>query len=64
LRPKREEAIGDGKKLHGELHCSRLMEHAARVGENISVYRVLVRKSEGKRPKTRPRCRLEDINRS
>jgi len=61
LRPKREKAIGDGKKLHGELHSARWTEHAARVGENKSASRVLVRKPEGKRPITRPRCRREDI---
>jgi len=37
-----------GKKLHGELHSARRMEHAALVGKNISAYRVLVRKPEGK----------------
>jgi len=47
--------------LHGELHGARRTEHAARVGENISDYRVLVRKPEGKRPIARPRHRREDI---
>ena len=34
--------------------------HAARMGESRGVYRVLVEKSEGKRPRGRPRRRLED----
>ena len=36
------------------------MEHAARMGARRDVYRVLVGKSEGKRPLGRPRCGLED----
>ena len=32
----------------------------ARMGEGRGVYRVLVRKPEGKRPLGRPRCRWED----
>jgi hypothetical protein len=32
----------------------------ARMGEGRNVYRVLVGKSEGKRPLGRPRCRWED----
>ena len=34
--------------------------HVARVGESRSVYRVLVRKPEGKRPLGKPRRRWED----
>jgi len=34
--------------------------HVARIGERISVYRVLVGKPEGKRPFARPRRRWED----
>jgi hypothetical protein len=30
------------------------------MGERRDVYRVLVRKPEGKRPQGRPRCRWED----
>jgi hypothetical protein len=30
------------------------------MGEGRGVYRVLVRKPEGKRPRGRPRCRWED----
>jgi hypothetical protein len=42
---------------------SRLMRwagHAARMGEDRVVHRVLVGKPEGKRPLGRPRRRLED----
>jgi len=34
--------------------------HAARMGERRRLYRVLVRKPEGKRPLERPRRRWED----
>jgi hypothetical protein len=34
--------------------------HVARMGEERGVYRVLVRKAEGKRPLGRPRRRGED----
>jgi hypothetical protein len=34
--------------------------HVARLGEGRGVYRVLVRKPEGKRPMGRPRHRWED----
>jgi hypothetical protein len=73
--PKREEE-GSYRKLHNdELHSlyssqnivrvikSRRMRwagHMARMGEGRGVYRVLVGKSEGKRPLGRPRRRWED----
>ena len=38
----------------------RWVGHVARMGERRGVYRVLVRKSEGKRPLGRPRRRWED----
>jgi hypothetical protein len=38
----------------------RLAEHVARMGERRGVYRVLVRKPEGKRPLGKPRRRWED----
>ena len=38
----------------------RWARHVARKGERRGVYRVLVGKSEGKRPLGRPRCRWED----
>jgi hypothetical protein len=34
--------------------------HVARAGENRNAYRILVEKSEGKRPLGRPRCRKVD----
>jgi len=74
--PKRDEVNGDWRKLHNEelnyLYCppniirvikSRRMRwagHVARLGERRGLYRVLVGKSEGKRPLGRPRCRWED----
>ena len=38
----------------------RRAEHVARMGERRGVYRVLVRKPEGKRPLGRPRRKWED----
>ena len=38
----------------------RLDGHMARMGEKRGVYRVLVRKLEGRRPLGKPRCRWED----
>jgi hypothetical protein len=74
--PTRDEVTGEWRKLHnGELHNlysspdisrqikSRRMRwegHVARMGEGRNVYRVLVGKSQGKRPLRRPRCRWED----
>jgi hypothetical protein len=43
---KKEEGIGDCKKLHNE--------------EKRDAYRFLVRKPSGTRPLGRPTCRLED----
>jgi hypothetical protein len=73
---KRDEVKGEWRKLHnGELHNlysspdiirqvkSRRMRWAgnvARMGKGGNVYRVLVRKPEGKRPLVRPRRRWED----
>jgi len=39
---------------------TRYAVHVARMGERISVYRVVVRKSDVKRPFGRPRLRRED----
>jgi hypothetical protein len=74
--PKRDEITGKWRKLHnGELHNlysspniirqikSRRMRwvgHVARVGKGRHVYRVLVGKTEGRRPLEGPRHRWED----
>ena len=71
--PRRDEVTGEWRKLHNEelndLHSSpnivrviksrrmRWAEHAARMGEERGVYRVLLGKPEGKRPLGRPRLR-------
>jgi len=74
--PKRDEVTGEWRKLHNEelndLYSSpnivRVIKsrrikwagHVARMGERRGVYRILVGKSEEKRPLGRPRCRWED----
>jgi hypothetical protein len=74
--PKRDEVTGEWRKLHNEeLHNlysspnvirqikSRRMRwagHVARMGEGRNVYRVLMGKTEGKRPLEKPRHRWED----
>jgi hypothetical protein len=74
--PKRDGVTGGWRKLHNEeLHNlysspsiisimkSRRMRwagHVARMGEKRNVYRLLVRKREGKRPLEGPRCRWID----
>jgi hypothetical protein len=74
--PKRDGVMGGWRKMHNEeLHNfysstsiiriikSRRMRwagHVARMGEKRKVYRLLVRKPEGKRPLGRPRCRWID----
>jgi hypothetical protein len=71
--PSRDEVTGEWRKLHSEelnnlyflpnivrvvkLRRMRWAGHVARVGKERAVYRVLVGKSEGKRPLGRPRCR-------
>ena len=76
--PKRDEVTGEWRKLHNdklidlysspntirviELKRMRWMGHVARMGERISVYRILVGKPEGKRPLGRPRRRREETN--
>jgi len=78
FRPKRDEVTGEWRKLHNEelngLYCSpnivrviksRIMRwagHVARMGDGSEVYRVLVGKSEGKRPLGRPKRRWDDDN--
>jgi hypothetical protein len=70
---KRNEVTGEWRKLHNEelrdLYSSqsiikiiksrkmRWVGHAARMGEKRNAYRLLVGKSEGKRPLGRPRRR-------
>jgi hypothetical protein len=74
--PKRDDVIMEWRKLHNEelkdLYCSpsifrviksrrmRCTGHVARMGEKRAVYRVLVGKSEGKRPLGRRMRRWED----
>jgi hypothetical protein len=72
--PKRDEVTGEWIKLHEELndlYCSpnivqviklrmRWAGYVARMEERRSVYRVLVGKSEGKRPLGTPTHRRED----
>jgi hypothetical protein len=74
--PKRDERMGEWRKLHSEelndlysltnlvrvikWRRMRWVGHMARMWEGRGVYRVLVGKSEGKRPLGRPRCRWED----
>jgi hypothetical protein len=74
--PERVEVTGEWRKLHNEelhnLYSSpdiirevksgrmRWAGHVARMGEERKVYKILVGKSEGKRPLGRPRRRWED----
>ena len=74
--PGRDEVTGEWRKLHNEelngLYCSpnivrvirsrrmRWAGHVERIGERRGVYRVLVGKTEGKRPLGRPRHKWKD----
>jgi len=74
--PRRDEETGEWRRLHNEelndLYCSpnivrviksrrmRWAAHVACMGEERGVYRVLVRKPEGRRPLGRPRRRWVD----
>ena len=73
---KRDEVTGEWRKLHNEelndLYCSpnivrviksrrmRWAGHVAGMGKRRGMYRILVGKSEGKRPLGKPRRRWED----
>jgi len=73
--PKRDEVTGERRKLHNKelsdlyslpnivrvvkSRITRWAGHVARMGQGRGVYRVLVRKPEGKRPLGRPRRRWE-----
>jgi hypothetical protein len=75
--PKRDEVTWEWRKLHNEelsdlyslpkivrvvkSRIMRLAGHVARMGEGRDVHRVLVGKSEGKRPLGRPRRRWRII---
>jgi len=74
--PRRDEVTGEWRRLHNEdlndlyslsnivrvmkWRTMRWAEHVTRMGEERGVYRVLVGKSEGKRPLGRPRRRWVD----
>jgi hypothetical protein len=74
--PKRDEVTGEWRKLHNEelniLYSSpniirqvksrriRWAGHVARMGDERILYKVLVRKPEGKRPLERPRRKCVD----
>jgi len=73
--PKREQVIGDWRRLHNEelhnlytspnirvitLRRIRGAGHVARMGKMRNAYKTLVGKPEGKRPLGRPRRRWED----
>ena len=63
--PRREEVTGEWRRLHNEERVikSRRMRwagHVAHMGEERGLCRVLVGKSEGKRPLGRPRRRWVD----
>ena len=75
FRPKKDEVTGEWRKLHNEelndvysspnivrvINSKRMRwGHVVLMGERRGVYRVLVRKSEGKRPLGTPRRRWED----
>jgi hypothetical protein len=76
FRPKKDEVTGEWRKLHSEeldilyssaniirqIKSRRMtwVRHVACMGEERNVYKVLMEKSEGKRPLGRPRHRWQD----
>jgi hypothetical protein len=58
LREKNTLRVSENRVLRWAGHLARMGE--GRRGERIGVYRVLVGRSEGKRPLGRPRRRWED----
>jgi hypothetical protein len=74
LGPKRDAVTGDWRRLHDEelydlypspnifwmIQLRRLAGHVVRMDDSRGAYRVLVDRTEGKRPLGRPRFRLED----
>jgi hypothetical protein len=72
----RDQVTGDWKRWHSDglrthypspniiwVNKSRIMRlagHVSRIGERKSIYRVYIRKPEGRRSLGRPRHRLED----
>jgi len=74
--PRRDEVTGEWRRLHNaelnDMYSSpnivrviksrrmRWVVHVARMGEERGMYRVLVRKPEGRRPLGRPRRRWAD----
>jgi hypothetical protein len=76
LKPKRDEVTGGRRELHNEeirelytspsvlrmikLRRVRWTVHAAGMGINRNVYRLFIRKPEGRRPLGRPRRRWVD----
>jgi len=76
FRPRRDELTGEWRKIHNEeltdlyishnivrvikLRRIKWAGHVGRMGERRGVYRILVGKTEEKRPLGRPRRRWED----
>jgi hypothetical protein len=75
FEPKRDEGVRGRRKLRiGELHklcfsrmirmiksrSTKWLGHVALMGKNRTLYRILVRRLEGKGPLVRPRRMLED----
>jgi len=72
IGPRRDKVMGEWRRLHNEvlndlysspnivqvikLRRIRWAGYVARMGEEMGVYKVLVRKPEGKSPMGRPRC--------